>query len=239
MSISSSQSGTSRRRGRRPGPAQEVQEAEAPWRLPDLPALLTLAVILALLMALGFGLWKAVEVKPAGPFAKCKTAAQLGPHLYAGPPAMCIDVNKTYMANLYTTRGTIGISMIAKDAPQTVNNFIVLGVNGYYNGLGFWRIEKWIIQGGDPSGDGTGGPGYTLPPEANSSAWAPGSVGMARDPSGPVNGSQFFFLKDAWPGSGPGGVVYNQFGTALIGFELVGQLNDSDRVLGFDVKLQS
>ena len=176
---------------------------------------------------------------PAPAPANCKTSTQLGPHEFVGLQPICIKPDKSYTATLYTTQGNITIKLHPEYAPVTVNNFVVLAVNGYYNGLGFWRIEKWIIQGGDPSGDGTGGPGYTLPPEANSSAWAPGSVGMARDPSGPVNGSQFFFLKDAWPGSGPGGVVYNQFGTALIGFELVGQLNDSDRVLGFDVKLQS
>ena len=76
-------------------------------------------------------------------------------------------------------------------APVTVNNFIVLALNGYYNGSSFWDSEDWVVQAGDPNGNGTGGPGYNLPEEpAPFLKWNPGSVGMARIPGGPINGSQ-------------------------------------------------
>jgi len=93
--------------------------------------------------------------------------------------------------------------MPAAKAPQTVNNFVVLAVNGYYTGLTFHRVDTYFVQGGDPQGDGRGGPGYTLPDETNDLPWTTNAVGMARDAGGPVNGSQFFLLKTGLAGNGP------------------------------------
>ena len=78
-------------------------------------------------------------------------------------------------------------------APTTVNNFVVLALNGYYSGLTFWKSEDWVVQSGDPGGDGRGGPGYTLPDEPNTTpTWALGAVGMARATDPNTNGSQFY-----------------------------------------------
>jgi cyclophilin family peptidyl-prolyl cis-trans isomerase len=149
---------------------------------------------------------------------------------------MCIDVKRNYTASIETTKGSVSFVMPAGQAPKTVNNFVVLAVNGYYNGLSFWRIEDWVVQAGDPRGNGRGGPGYSLPEEATAKEWVPGSVGMARPVGGPVNGSQFFITKDKWPGDGPGSTVYNHFGTVVVGFDILQQLTPEDRILKVEVK---
>jgi peptidylprolyl isomerase len=110
---------------------------------------------------------------------------------------MTIDPSKTYTATLSTTCGQLKIALDAKDAPKSVNNFVYLARKGYYDGLKWHRVatDPPVIQGGDPKGDGSGGPGYTttveLPPDGKypkgAVAWAKG----ANDPDGSA-GSQFF-----------------------------------------------
>jgi cyclophilin family peptidyl-prolyl cis-trans isomerase len=151
---------------------------------------------------------------------------------------MCIDTSKTYLAKLSTTAGEIDIAMPAGKAPKTVNNFIVLAVNGYYTGLTFHRVEAWVVQGGDPQGDGRGGPGYTLPEEPNDQAWTADAVGMARNPGDGVNGSQFFMLKTDWPGTGPGSTTFNNFGTVLGGTQILTAVKSSDRILSIAISVQ-
>lgn len=110
------------------------------------------------------------------------------------PPSMSIDVNKRYTATLKTTAGDIVIELFAKETPNTVNNFVYLARKGFYNGTPFHRvIPSFMIQGGDPRGNGTGGPGYTFPDEPFSGTYARGTVAMAN--AGPdTNGSQFFIM---------------------------------------------
>src|SRR3989442_11738987 len=85
---------------------------------------------------------------------------------YAAPPPMTIDPNKSYTATLETNKGTIVCDLFAKDAPVTVNNFVFLAREGFYNGTKFHRvIENFMIQGGDPTGTGSGGPGYRFADE--------------------------------------------------------------------------
>jgi cyclophilin family peptidyl-prolyl cis-trans isomerase len=112
----------------------------------------------------------------------------------------------------------------------TVNNFIVLAVNGYYNGLTFWDVPDWEAQAGDPLNNGQGGPGYNLPEEPSPLPWAAGAVGMARIPGGPINGSQFFIVKTEWPNGGPGSTVYNRFATVTAGLDKVSALAPGDRI---------
>ncbi|GAC1656788.1 MAG: peptidylprolyl isomerase [Candidatus Dormibacteraceae bacterium] len=197
-----------------------------------------MAVVIALFIAAGAAIGSAIQVRPSGVLAGCRTASRLGPHLFSGAPAMCINQSKTYIAKVNTTHGRIDIAMPAKDAPKTVNNFVVLAANGYFNGLTFWKVQDWNVQGGDPLGNGRGGPGYSLPDERNNTTWGQGSVGMARPPEGPVNGSQFFILKTQWPGAGPGEGVYNHFGTVLGGVELVNTIVAGDRILSIDLSVQ-
>jgi len=113
---------------------------------------------------------------------------------YPGPPAMAIDPNKNYSATFETSRGTIVCDLFSKDAPATVNNFVFLAREGFYNGTTFHRVIKdFMIQGGDPTGSGRGGPGYKFEDELKNNArkHQVGSLSMAN--AGPnTNGSQFF-----------------------------------------------
>ena len=227
----------SRRRARRapaPAPTAGAPEQQAvSWG-----SLLAFAVVLALVIGAGYALGRAITIQPTGAYASCKTAARTGPHTFAGPPEMCIDTTKTYLAKVSTTAGEIDLAMPAAKAPQTVNNFVVLAVNGYYTGLTFHRVETWVVQGGDPLGDGRGGPGYTLPDEPNDQPWTADAVGMARNPAGGINGSQFFILKTDWPLPGPGTTAFNHFATVLGGTQIIAAIKPGDRILSIAISVQ-
>jgi peptidyl-prolyl cis-trans isomerase B (cyclophilin B) len=113
---------------------------------------------------------------------------------YAAPPPMSIDAAKKYSAVLETSRGSITVDLFAKDAPKTVNNFVFLAREGFYDGTVFHRVlADFMIQGGDPTGSGRGGPGYQFEDETkgNPNKHKVGSLSMAN--AGPnSNGSQFF-----------------------------------------------
>ncbi len=119
---------------------------------------------------------------------------------YSAPPAMSIDTSKSYAAVIHTAKGDVRLELFAKDAPQTVNNFVFLARDGFYNGLSFHRvIPGFVAQGGDPLGDGTGGPGYFLPDEQNDLPHEAGVIAMARDGAGRVSGSQFYITYTPQP----------------------------------------
>ena len=123
-----------------------------------------------------------------------------GQREFRSKPDLHIDPEKTYTATIQTDRGDIVIELAAKDAPQTVNNFVFLSQTGYYDGLNFHRvIPDFMIQGGCPEGTGTGGPGYTFEDEFNDNKVVRGALAMAN--AGPdTNGSQFFIVTiDAAP----------------------------------------
>ena len=109
-------------------------------------------------------------------------------------PTQIIDVNKTYFAKVTTNQGSFKIKLFAKEAPLAVNNFVYLANNKFYDGLIFHRVIKdFMIQGGDPIGNGTGGPGYSFPDEQSGKKLVKGSLAMAN--AGPnTNGSQFFIV---------------------------------------------
>lgn len=113
---------------------------------------------------------------------------------YAAPPPLSIDQNKSYTATFVTSRGDIVCDLFPKDAPNTVNNFVFLAREGFYNNTTFHRvIADFMIQGGDPTGTGRGGPGYRFDDELknNPRKHQVGSLSMAN--AGPnTNGSQFF-----------------------------------------------
>lgn len=116
------------------------------------------------------------------------------PNRYSAPPAMVIDPKKKYSARIHTNKGVIELDLFADRAPITVNNFVFLARDGFYNGLPFHRvINDFMIQGGCPNGDGRGGPGYRWDdePAALRIKHEVGSLSMAN--AGPnTNGSQFF-----------------------------------------------
>ncbi|WP_240419631.1 peptidylprolyl isomerase [Paenibacillus periandrae] len=121
------------------------------------------------------------------------TAKPAAKKSWTAPPAMTIDVKKTYQATIATSKGSFKIDLYAKDAPITVNNFVFLAKEGFYNDIVFHRIiESFMIQTGDPLGVGSGGPGYSFQDELKSPyKYEPGIVAMAN--AGPnTNGSQFF-----------------------------------------------
>jgi cyclophilin family peptidyl-prolyl cis-trans isomerase len=112
---------------------------------------------------------------------------------YTAPPEMKIDINKSYQASIKTNKGDFTIELFAKSAPITVNNFVFLAKEGFYNDIIFHRIiQSFMIQAGDPTGTGRGGPGYKFEDELSSTyRYEPGIVAMAN--AGPnTNGSQFF-----------------------------------------------
>lgn len=113
---------------------------------------------------------------------------------YTSPPPMTIDPDKSYTATMVTSKGTMKLTLFAEENPITVNNFVFLSNQGFYNNTTFHRIIKgFMIQGGDPNGDGTGGPGYKFNDEPVTRDYTRGTLAMAN--AGPnTNGSQFFIM---------------------------------------------
>ncbi len=111
---------------------------------------------------------------------------------YNAPPAMLIDPAKRYTATMHTDKGDVEVELFASDVPKTVNNFVFLAREGFYDGVTFHRvIPGFMAQGGDPTGSGRGGPGYQFADERASNRHQDGSLSMAN--AGPnTNGSQFF-----------------------------------------------
>ncbi len=220
---------------RRPA-AVEVHEVEPAhtWERRHWAQLLGAAVVIAAVLGTGLLVDQALQPQVPAALAGCGTSTQIAPHEFIGPQPMCISANHTYQATVNTTQGAIVIQLHPEIAPVTVNNFVVLAIHGYYNGLTFWKSEDWVVQGGDPLGNGRGGPGYSLPEESSSDTWGLGSVGMARAPGGPVNGSQFFIEKAAWPGGGPT-AVYNRFGTVISGLDKAQLLQSTDSITSITI----
>jgi cyclophilin family peptidyl-prolyl cis-trans isomerase len=145
-------------------------------------------------------------------------------HFDAEPP-MIIDTAKTYTATMVTSKGTLEIVLDALGAPVTVNSFVYLARWHYYDGVIFHRIiPGFVLQGGDPTGSGAGGPGYRFDDELpKAGRYEIGSFAMAN--AGPnTNGSQFFVI------SGPDGVrlppLYALFGKVVKGLDVVAVIND-------------
>ena len=147
---------------------------------------------------------------------------------YDSPPEMQIDTDAEYRATISTSRGDISVKLYAKDSPRTVNNFVFLANEGFYDGAIFHRvIESFMIQGGDPVGmeqgrPGTGGPGYRFDDELIKAAehrYPRGTLAMAN--AGPnTNGSQFFIMHSDY-GLPP---QYSVFGKAVDGLDVVDQI---------------
>lgn len=146
---------------------------------------------------------------------------------YAQPPAMALDPAKDYYAVLHTEKGRIRIRLFAQEAPITVNNFVFLAREGFYDGTTFHRVIKnFMIQGGDPTGTGTGGPGYRIPDEFHPRLRhdRPGILSMAN--AGPnTGGSQFFITHTATPWLDQRHAV---FGEVVEGMEVVNAIRERD-----------
>ena len=142
-----------------------------------------------------------VDPQPAPEEVACgaeapETAGKPKPQ-FSGPPPMKIDPEKTYIATMVTSCGTIEIELDPKTAPQTVNSFVFLANHGYFDGQYIHRIDSSIdvLQGGDPTGTGSGGPGYAIPDELQGGEqYAPGVFAMANSQAPNTGGSQFFII---------------------------------------------
>lgn len=164
------------------------------------------------------GCWKAAD-RGAGEGEQADVTHQQ----WKQAPEMVIDVNKTYKATLVTSAGTIEVEFYPKDAPKTVNNFVCLARAGYYDNTPFHRIiDGFVIQGGDPTGTGSGGPGYKFEDEKITKDYLKGTLAMAN--AGPnTNGSQFFICTADLRGKL--GKNYTVFGQVVDGMDVVDTLN--------------
>jgi peptidyl-prolyl cis-trans isomerase B (cyclophilin B) len=149
---------------------------------------------------------------------------------WSAPPAMQIDVAKEYAVSIETNRGTIELTLYPQHAPQTVNNFVFLAGEGFYDGVKFHRvIADFMIQTGDPTGTGRGGPGYRFADECNGNPLKHerGVISMAN--AGPnTNGSQFFITHVATPHLNGKHTV---FGKVTSGLDIVDGIRQGDVML--------
>jgi cyclophilin family peptidyl-prolyl cis-trans isomerase len=157
---------------------------------------------------------------------------------FSSAPPFCIDVAKTYTATVKTDAGTFTIDLLPKYAPVTVNNFVFLAAYHYYDGVYFQRvITGFMDQGGDPTGTGAGGPGYTIADEypSTSAAFGTGAVAMANTGQPNSGGSQFFVMV---PGGSSilGGSAYTVFGEVTSGISVVEQINKDGSSAGTPTK---
>ncbi len=144
---------------------------------------------------------------------------------YSSPPEMQIETNRKYRATIQTNKGNIVLELNPAEAPQTVNNFVVLARDGFYSNVVFHRVVPgFVIQGGDPTGTGTGGPGYKFRDEKVMRPYKAGTVAMAN--AGPnTNGSQFFICLEDQPSLPPS---YTIFGDTISGMDVVKSIRQGD-----------
>ena len=154
----------------------------------------------------------------------------MAPKQWNQPPAMTIDPKKKYEAKIETVRGTIVIELAPQYAPKTVNNFVFLANEGFYDGVTFHRVIKdFMIQGGDPTGSGRGGPGYKFEDEFlnNPLKHDTGVISMANAGPG-TNGSQFFITHLPTPHLNGKHTV---FGNVTSGQDVVYKIQQGDKML--------
>jgi cyclophilin family peptidyl-prolyl cis-trans isomerase len=155
-------------------------------------------------------------------------AAKPATKQYTAPPPMAIDTSKKYTAVLTTTKGAITVELLVGEAPTTVNNFVFLAKEGFYDGTIFHRvIRDFMIQGGDPTGTGRGGPGYRFNDEPVKRDYKAGTLAMAN--AGPnTNGSQFFIIHKDYALA----KNYTIFGQVKSGMEVVDAIATAPVVAG-------
>lgn len=151
------------------------------------------------------------------------------------PPEMQIDPKKKYFVTMETDKGTIEIELFPEHAPITVNNFVFLAKEGFYDGISFHRvISDFVIQGGDPTGTGMGGPGYQFEDETknNPHKHETGTLSMANAGAN-TNGSQFFITHSPQPHLNGKHTV---FGQVTSGMDVVNQIRARDKMIHVTVR---
>jgi cyclophilin family peptidyl-prolyl cis-trans isomerase len=141
-------------------------------------------------------------------------------------PPMLADTSKKYYAYMETEKGTLVLELFAEDVPMAVSNFVYLAQEGFYDGTTFHRvIPGFVAQGGDPTGTGTGGPGYTFGYEITGHKHIAGTLSMAHSALPDSNGSQFFICYAPQPGLDGG---YSVFGQLIEGMDVLQSLTPRD-----------
>jgi cyclophilin family peptidyl-prolyl cis-trans isomerase len=175
-----------------------------------------------------------VNAIAVGAGCPASTSARVNTLTWKTPPAMTIDKSKTYYAHFVTTAGSFVVKLDAATAPITVNNFVFLARHKYYNCVIFHRvIPGFVVQGGDPTGTGSGGPGYTIAdelPKAGSPTYPLYSLAMANTGAANTGGSQFFII------TGPSGeqlpATYSLFGQVISGQSVAKAINNAGSTAG-------
>ena len=148
------------------------------------------------------------------------------PLTWPAAPPMTIDTTKHYTAIIETVKGNLTLELFAADVPVTVNNFVFLARQGYYDNTTFHRvITDFMAQGGDPTGTGAGSPGYYIPNEITEHKHVAGALSMARTAIPDTNGSQFFICYTDQPGLDGG---YSVFGQLTQGMDVLKKLTPRD-----------
>ena len=152
---------------------------------------------------------------------------------YSEPPPMTIDTSKQYTATIETEKGIIVLELFASDVPVTVNNFVFLAREGFYDNTTFHRvIPDFMAQGGDPTGTGTGGPGYKFADEFTKHTHVAGALSMAN--SGPnTNGSQFFITYSPQPHLDR---KHSVFGQLVLGANVLKAIKNGDTILRITIE---
>ena len=153
--------------------------------------------------------------------------------IYSEPPSMTIDPSRQYTATIETEKGIIVLELFASDVPVTVNNFIFLVREGFYDNTTFHRvIPDFMAQGGDPTGTGTGGPGYRFADEFTKHTHGSGALSMAN--SGPnTNGSQFFITYTPQPHLNN---HHSVFGQLTDGRDVLKALKNGDTIIRITIE---
>jgi peptidylprolyl isomerase len=153
---------------------------------------------------------------------------------YPQRPALTIDDSRKYTADVHTNRGDFTLELLPKLAPEHVNSFVFLARDNFYDGTKFHRVVPgFVAQGGDPTGTGTGGPGYSVPLEASKEPFKRGIVGMARSSDPNSAGSQWFVtLGDAPHLNGQ----YTVFGRVTNGMDVIDSIEVGDAIVSLDVQ---
>jgi peptidylprolyl isomerase len=170
----------------------------------------------------------------AGCAAPSGTPPEVQVKSYPQRPALTIDASHQFIAHVYTTRGHFIMQLLPNLAPEHVNSFVFLARDHFFNGTVFHRVEPgFVVQGGDPTGTGRGGPGYTVPLEASQEPFVRGVLGMARASDPDSAGSQWFVtLGDAPHLNGQ----YTVFGKVVQGMEIVDCIQVGDRIIDLAIQ---
>lgn len=155
---------------------------------------------------------------------------------YSAPPQMTLDVDKHYSATIKTGKGDLELELFAADVPVTVNNFVFLAREGFYDNTTFHRvIAGFMAQGGDPAGTGTGGPGYRFADEFTNHKHVTGALSMAN--AGPnTNGSQFFITYAPQPHLDG---RHSVFGQLVNGMDILKTLENGDSIISITIEESS